>query len=84
MKVLFGRALRQTTGYVESLFRMMELYWDVPDFSTLCRQQKTLSVNIAYRGLKGPIHLLISSHGLKINHCRIVDSTGIKVEGEGV
>ena len=42
----------------------------MPDFSTLSRRQKTLAVNIPTRGPKGPLHLL-------------VDSTGIKVEGEG-
>jgi hypothetical protein len=70
MKVLFGMALRQTTGFVESLLRLVGLDWSVPDFSTLSRRQKTLAVNIPYRGSKGPLHLLI-------------DSTGIKVEGEG-
>ncbi|MDO5604801.1 MAG: IS5 family transposase [Paracoccus sp. (in: a-proteobacteria)] len=70
MKVLFGMALRQTTGFVESLLRLAGLDWDVPDFSTLSRRQKTLKVNIPYRGSDGPLHLL-------------VDSTGIKVEGEG-
>ena len=70
MKVLFGMALRQTTGFVESLLRLVGLNWTVPDFSTLSRRQKTLAVNIPYRGSKGPLHLLI-------------DSTGIKVEGEG-
>ena len=70
MKVLFGMALRQTTGFVESLLRLVGLDWAVPDFSTLSRRQKTLAVNIPYRGSKGPLHLLI-------------DSTGIKVEGEG-
>lgn len=70
MKVLFGMALRQTTGFVESLLRLIGLDWAVPDFSTLSRRQKTLAVNIPYRGSKGPLHLLI-------------DSTGIKVEGEG-
>jgi len=70
MKVLFGMALRQTTGFVESLLRLVGLDWTVPDFSTLSRRQKTLAVNIPYRGPKGPLHLLI-------------DSTGIKVEGEG-
>jgi hypothetical protein len=70
MKVLFGMALRQTTGFVESLLRQVGRDWSVPDFSTLSRRQKTLAVNIPYRGSKGPLHLLI-------------DSTGIKVEGEG-
>ncbi len=70
IKVLFGMALRQTTGFVESLLKLVGLDWAVPDFSTLSRRQKTLAVNIPYRGSKGPLHLLI-------------DSTGIKVEGEG-
>jgi hypothetical protein len=46
MKVLFGKALRQTTGFVESLLRLVGLDWTVPDFSTLSRRQKTLTVNI--------------------------------------
>ena len=50
MKVLFGMALRQTTGFVESLLRLIGLDWDVPDFSTLSRRQKTLAVNIPHRG----------------------------------
>ena len=45
MKVLFGMALRQTTGFVESLLGLIELDWAVPNFSTLSRRQKTLKVN---------------------------------------
>lgn len=70
MKVLFGMALRQRTGFVGSLLRLIGLDWSVPDLSTLSRRQKTLAVNLPYRGSKRPLHLLI-------------DSTGIKVEGEG-
>lgn len=70
MKVLFGMALRQTTGFVESLLRLIGLDRGVPDFSTLSRRQKRLKVDIPYRGSQGPLHLL-------------VDSTGIKAEGEG-
>ena len=55
---------------MESLLRLAGLNWSVPDFSTLSRRQKTLAVNIPYRGSEGPLHLLI-------------DSTGIKAEGEG-
>lgn len=70
LKVLFGLPLRQTTGFVESLLELVGLDWSVPDFSTLCRRQKTLPVAIPYRSSPGPLHLL-------------VDSTGIKAEGEG-
>ncbi len=70
MKVLFGMPLRQTTGFVESLLKLVGLDWPVPDFSTLCRRQKTLNVRLPYHGSKGALNLLI-------------DSTGIKSEGEG-
>lgn len=60
----------QTTGFVESLLRLVGLDWAVPDFSTLCRRQRMLNVNLQYRGNPGPLNLLI-------------DSTGIKAEGEG-
>ncbi len=52
MKVLFGMALRQTTGFVESLLRLVGLDWPVPDFSAMSRRQKTLAANIPYRGSK--------------------------------
>ena len=39
-------ALRQTTGFVESLLCLIGLDWDVPDFSTRGRRRKTLAVNI--------------------------------------
>ena len=68
--LLAGLPLRQATGFVESLLELVGLDWAVPDFSTLSRRQKTLSVAIPYRGSSGPLHLL-------------VDSTGIKAEGEG-
>jgi len=64
MKVLFGMALRQTTGFVESLLHLIGLNWVVPDFSTLSRRQKTLAVNIPYPGSNGPLHLLIPSRDI--------------------
>lgn len=42
IKCLFGLALRQSLGMVESLLRLAGLDWRVPDYSTVCRRQKTL------------------------------------------
>ena len=65
MKVMFGMvdivaplvkatmSTRQTTGFVESLLCLIGLDRDVPDFRTLSRRQKTLKVNIPYRGSGG-------------------------------
>ena len=61
----YGKRLRSSKAcYVWSA-------WDVPDFSTLSRHQKTVAVNIPHRGSQGPLHLLIDITGIKV-----------KVEGE--
>ena len=55
---------------VASLLKMAGLDWAEPDYTTLCRRQKTLAVQIPYRRADGPLNLL-------------VDSTGIKFLGDG-
>jgi len=70
LKALFGLPLRQATGLVTSLLKLAKLDWPVPDYSTLCRRQKDLTVTIPYRSSMGALHLL-------------VDSTSIKAMGEG-
>jgi hypothetical protein len=46
IKVLFTLPVRQTTGMVARLLKMADLDWAVPDYTTLCRRQKTLAVQI--------------------------------------
>ena len=70
LKALFGLPLRQSTGMLASLLDLAGLDWPVPDFSTLSRHQKTLTVHIPFRPGTGALHLLI-------------DSTGVKAEGDG-
>ena len=70
IKVLFGLALRQAIGLVESLIKLAGLNWQAPNYSTLSRRQQMLTVQIpAWRSTAG-LHLLI-------------DSTGIQFLGEG-
>ena len=40
IKCLFGLALRQSLGMVESLLRLAGLDWRVPDYSRLCRNKR--------------------------------------------
>ena len=70
IKGLFGQPLRQALGMVQILLKLAGLDWPVPDFSTVCRRQKSLQVALSYRPSATPLHLL-------------VDSTGIKFLGEG-
>lgn len=70
LKVLHQLPLRQATGFVESLLQQAGLNWRTPDYSTLCRREKTLQVELGRMPRSGPLHLLI-------------DSTGVKMLGEG-
>jgi hypothetical protein len=70
LKVLFRLPLRAAQGLVGSLIRLAGLGWPVPHDSTLSRRQQGLTVVIPYRPRGEPLHL-------------VVDSTGLKVLGEG-
>ena len=70
IKCLFGLALRQSLGLVESLLRLAGLDWPVPNFSTVSRRQQDLKVQLPYRPSQTALDLL-------------VDSTGIQFLGEG-
>jgi hypothetical protein len=72
VKIVFGLPLRQTQGFVQSVLRLLDLsHLPTPDYSTLCRRQKDLSVPLSHsRSPREPIHV-------------VVDSTGLKVFGEG-
>lgn len=74
LKVVYRLPLRATQGLLCSLLRLMgAAHLPVPDYSTLCRRQKTLKVALPHQpqALKGQaLHL-------------VVDSTGCKIYGEG-
>lgn len=69
---VYHQPLRQTTGFVESLLVMIGCKdFQVPDYSTLCRRQSCLSVEVSRAW----------ESGKKIDIA--IDSTGLKVYGEG-
>jgi len=70
LNVLFGLPLRQTVGLIGSLIQMAGLDWPVPDYSTLCRRQARIAVQVPYRASGQSLNLLI-------------DSTGITFRGDG-
>lgn len=74
LRLVYHLALRQTEGFVTSLFRLMHLDVPVPDYSTLSRRAAALSVDLCLtsnnRDHDEPRHI-------------VIDSTGLKVYGEG-
>lgn len=72
LKAIFNLTFRTTEGFVRSLIGQLDLNVEAPDYSSLCRRQKSLIVKLPQRRLK---------KGEKIRI--LVDSTGLKVFGEG-
>lgn len=70
LRQLFRLTLRATEGMMRSLIEIMHLNVNAPDYSTLSRRGKTLSVALGVKQSSEPRHVL-------------VDSTGVQVLGEG-
>lgn len=70
IKQVLHLKLRQTEGFVNSLFEIMNVDKKSPDYSTFSRRAGRLQINLKAIKSKGGIDI-------------IVDSTGLKVYGEG-
>jgi len=67
---VYGLPLRATEGLTRSIMKLLGMKLSIPDYTTLCRRRRTLSVELPRRKKSDPLHM-------------VVDSTGIKVYGEG-
>lgn len=65
IKSVYHLSLRSCQGFVGSLFKMLNLDKNVPDYTTVCRRQKTV-VLPKFPSRTEAIHLVIDSSGLKI------------------
>ena len=70
LRVVFGLALRQTQGFVRSLFKLMDLGLPVPDFSTLSRRGRALDIKDDIQLSDGPVTLIVDSTGLQVHSGR--------------
>ena len=74
IRQVFRLPLRQCEGFVNALFKMMDLDLRSPSFSTLSKRLKTL-------GLKQPAYRLAHAKGTDIKMIAI-DSSGLKCYGQ--
>lgn len=70
VKAVFKLNFRQLQGFAGSLFRWLKLPLIVPCYTQICRRQAGLSLDLSHIKKAEAIHVL-------------VDSTGLKVFGEG-
>lgn len=72
IRAVFHLTLRATEGFMQSLLAWAKLPLEMPDYTTLCKRQKTLAIKLPGYYTKGKEKLHI-----------VIDSTGLKVFGEG-
>ena len=65
-RLVFHQPLRQTEGFLCSIFWMAGLDLSVPDHTTLSRRNRNVLVPALSRDDDRPIHLIVDSTGLKI------------------
>ena len=70
LRLRFGLTLRETEGFVRSLFELMGLELEVPDHTTLSRRLRELDIPLPAKARRAPLHL-------------VLDSTGLSIFGEG-
>lgn len=70
LRALFHLPLRAAEGFVNSLFEILNMPLKSPNYTTLSRRQKSLSVALPYQSRQDSIDI-------------VLDSTGLKVYGEG-
>jgi hypothetical protein len=66
LRHLFKLALRQLTGFVESLLTLLDKKLPVPEFSRLSRRASFSLSRLSLPSLKEPGHMVIDSTGFKV------------------
>jgi IS5 family transposase len=70
LEEVYGLPLRATEGLTRSVVRLLGAEMSIPCYTTLSRRRRSLEVELPRRQKSEPLHM-------------VVDSTGIKVYGEG-
>ena len=70
LRLIFHLPLRQTAGFLESIFNLMDSDLGSPDHTMLTRRGSGLHVTLRRMPVGDPIH-------------RVMDSTGLSIVGEG-
>lgn len=81
LRLIYKLALRQSQGFVASIFQILGLdELPIPDYSTLSRRHDGLSVDLCVHQKDDPEGE--AEDGSSPRHI-VIDSTGLKVYGEG-
>ena len=66
IREVYHLPLRQTQGFIHSLFTLLHIDLPVPHYSTLSRRAARLRIKLDALSINQPLHLLIDSSGFKV------------------
>ena len=67
VRLVYGLALRQTEGFLQSISKLLDLGLRIPDHTTLSRRSKSLNVRAPLSTDDGSLHIMIDSTGLRVH-----------------
>lgn len=70
IKAIYHLPYRQSVGFTQSLLDLLDANVQVPDYTTVCKRNAELAVNLGTSPSDDPKHI-------------VIDSTGLKIYGEG-
>jgi Transposase DDE domain len=65
-KAVYHLSLRAAQGFLSSVVELMKLTLPIPDYSTVSRRQRLLSVRSVFTSRRDPRHVVIDATGLKV------------------
>ena len=66
LRKVYHLPLRQTEGFIKSIFILTSIQVPVPDYTTICRRSNGLKVSLAVGGHNGVTDIVLDSSGLKV------------------
>ena len=82
LRLIFHLPLRQTEGFLRSIFWMLDLDLSAPDHTTLARRGRYLDPTLRGASTAGPLHLVVDITGLSIAGER--EWAAVKHGGRGI
>jgi hypothetical protein len=75
VRLVYGLALRQTEGFLQSISALLDLGLRIPDHTTLSRRSKDLNVRMPVSANDEPLHIMVDSTGLRVHSGNVSGSS---------
>ncbi len=68
IRQIYNLKLRQVEGFLNSIITLLKVNIKIPDYTTLCKREKSLNINIGNIKKESPLHIIIDSSGVSVEN----------------